>query len=783
MEGDKDKMKKIGSFIITLMAIFCLMGMNVFAAGTNDVRVNETGNITVAIGENREYFDITLNGDDTEKGKVYVALYKSGVLAEVQTYDAIQEKRVDLATNTFDTAKIMWWDNQNKPVCPQLEIADFGNGVSYAYVINAQYEKNAMGEACVRVLLLDRTGNIYDKYLVSVPTLYNFDENYGEVLEGLGIDGSQDRAVIDFTKYVTEDDRPAIMELASALVNNMIVYSANDAGYIKSITMPSKNESYKFTYDGAKSGKFNADYMELGDAIIGDTTYVFMVNAPEYAGTELADDKKCGVKVGCKLEHNAIYDYVAFDMDENDVAGAVVVLNTEFKKEEENDLTDDGAYAYVLNAQYVKDGWGKSNVRVLLLDRTGNIYDKYLASQTTLYNFDEDYGEVLEGLGENVEDRVSIDLTSYSENDRDGVKALASSLVNNMIVYSANDVGEVMSITMSSGDEDAKFTGGIMTSGEFNADYMELGDVIIGEDTYVFLVDAPEYAGTELADDKKCDVKVGYELEHNTIYDYVAFDMDENDVAGAVVVLGFDIGASFESTSIAVINKVEPDTGGVNDVYKVSYYMDGELTTAITDVNINSTALENAMCGDIYKFNIIDGVIIGATEVLTFTDRTNDEQMYAYVEDVNSTPSVTGAYRLETSAEINAEDTQGLFMGAVVEKKASGRYTIALAKDGDGALEFDNSELYRLSQDNANIYVYDPMQTGDAILSIGSLADIYVDEKLYNGDYEIEDEDGNAVDSPAFGMADYVFVRQYDGEVMDIVIYKNYEFNYDVTKR
>ena len=42
--------------------------------------------------------------------------------------------------------------------------------------------------------------------------------------------------------------------------------------------------------------------------------------------------------------------------------------------------------------------------------------------------------------------------------------------------------------------------------------------------------------------------------------------------------------------------------------------------------------------------------------------------------------------------------------------------------------------------------------------------------------------DGETVDSPAWGMLDYVFVRSYERKA-DIVDYMAYEFDYDYDKK
>lgn len=65
--------------------------------------------------------DITLTGDDTAKGRVYVCLYnEKGYLCKFQSFDATAVKKVTFEdAGEYEYGKIMWWDDRNRPMCKE----------------------------------------------------------------------------------------------------------------------------------------------------------------------------------------------------------------------------------------------------------------------------------------------------------------------------------------------------------------------------------------------------------------------------------------------------------------------------------------------------------------------------------------------------------------------------------------------------------------------------------------------------------------------------------------
>ena len=120
-------------------------------------------------------------------------------------------------------------------------------------------------------------------------------------------------------------------------------------------------------------------------------------------------------------------------------------------------------------------------------------------------------------------------------------------------------------------------------------------------------------------------------------------------------------------------------------------------------------------------------------------------------------------------------DEQYLF-GAVTKFSNNGTALVQpLKADGTGATA---DALQYVKEGDANVYLYDVNMKADYRLDLGSLADANVDEDLFAAGKTVIAEDGmtTLTTTPAYGMADYVFVRIYNNKPADIVVYKNYDF-------
>ncbi len=91
--------------------------------------------------------------------------------------------------------------------------------------------------------------------------------------------------------------------------------------------------------------------------------------------------------------------------------------------------------------------------------------------------------------------------------------------------------------------------------------------------------------------------------------------------------------------------------------------------------------------------------------------------------------------------------------------------------------------------DITNVYVYDPNLKKNPI-DIGSLGDVNVADELTSSKYTYEinftGKDKGFTASletgECQGMLDMVFARYYNNKAADIVVYKNYDFEYECTQ-
>ena len=198
--------------------------------------------------------------------------------------------------------------------------------------------------------------------------------------------------------------------------------------------------------------------------------------------------------------------------------------------------------------------------------------------------------------------------------------------------------------------------------------------------------------------------------------------------------------------------------------------------TAVTDVNITDAAADviyDAKRGDIVKLLVVDGVIIDAQAVINFNE-------YDIVggEDAGCV-GVTYTAGVPVNYGVCTDDQEYLF-GAVIKGSNNGNRYLRLL-DGTGCVVLDYGDPIDviIKEGDANVYIYDPMLRETRRLYVGSLADAYYDADLLTYNVVIKNN-GTTIAAPAYGMMDYIFVRYYGNRPADIVIYKNYEFEYIV---
>lgn len=459
-----------------------------------------------------------------------------------------------------------------------------------------------------------------------------------------------------------------------------------------------------------------------------------------------------------------------------DEYGKIVALDKSIQPGNAGTVPTDN-YAYVINAATESNSWNQSSIRIQLLDKSGQVYEAYLANNAQIQNPSDEVRSILSIAAD--DDKYSLRIDELTT---DVAERFAKALVNQLVTYAANSSGEVRTIVMplASGASEFSYATNEGASGftaEYDEDTMSLGKVFVTEDTYVFYIKGDGVTVTygesgNVADKTRSSVVKATQLPGGVTYgNIIAFTDDfDNDYASVVVLMNEDGGTS-PATNVAVVNSIGTSYDEYNDqVYTVEFYMNGELMNATTVADIdNEDAIANAKRGDVFKFTMDGDTITNLRPYLVFERGSSNRP---FEKDAASIPSIA---TLEQPASTSDEE---IYFGAVT-KVPKGNSSITLALYDTETKNFDllNTQLVKEST-GTNVYVYDPMLRESNSLDYGSLGDAeIVDDELGIEGYKVSEGDvGAAIDTPAFGMLDYVFARYYNNRAADIVVYKNYDF-------
>lgn len=429
-----------------------------------------------------------------------------------------------------------------------------------------------------------------------------------------------------------------------------------------------------------------------------------------------------------------------------------------------------GNYAYVLYAVATEDDFQNKTVRVQVLDKDGKVYTADIASKVRL----ENYGS---------EDKT-YDVKDVSED-------LAKKMMNQLITYEANSSGEIKTVTFPTikGDDssfDLAASGDKAIYDEEDRTIKGIGSFDVNDDTVVFFVKADGTKDlTGLGDTNKASKsasKVGTVASiADGTYKMAVYDED-NGIAGAIVLFNTTGGIS-ASSNIAVIDSVSEATVDSNNVLLVKYFMNGEVKESYTDKDLDSSIItKDTARGTVYKFSLSgDGSTITDAEYYATLDRANDATKGLDVKyNSKFTATASGAERTSTK--------EVMYAGPVYDYASSSK-RIRIANST--AKGFDFNDTVSIKASNANVYVIDPNKKNNK-LYVGDASDVDYDDELTTRANNVlagSNKTTITVDGTAdavkateqgLGLMDYAFAVEYDGDILDVVIYKAYDFKWSV---
>lgn len=431
--------------------------------------------------------------------------------------------------------------------------------------------------------------------------------------------------------------------------------------------------------------------------------------------------------------------------------------------------TSSDAYAYILNAVATSDDFGKQNIRVQYLDKTGAVGDVYFSTTVTVENAGSTLASALSIDAE--KDTVKVENLSAANADK-----LATALKNKLVTYGLSG-NYIKTVTFAQGFED---DGTLCLNKEGVASYDEDNQRIavggkkfdVDDSTIVFFINGSSDVYVDgsglVGDASKTASKVGTVAALADDYDFAqVYDYDET--VGVLVLFNTSGGIS-GSSNVAIIDSIGEATVDGTKVVSVTYWMNGVKATAYTDVDYDGADLSTAAQGDAWKLAINGSTI---TEGRKFADYSRDITKQG--EDGAAVVSVSKSGK------------EGFEFGPVVGYSNS---KIQYAPVIEGGYDFveGNSESIKVG-DDVNVYIVDPSRRSNNVY-VGSAGDVSYDKELIkqaNSDSlkvisRTFDKDLNdypvLVDAnkDALGMMDFVLAITYDDNVQDVIIYKAPDF-------
>lgn len=410
--------------------------------------------------------------------------------------------------------------------------------------------------------------------------------------------------------------------------------------------------------------------------------------------------------------------------------------------------------------------------KVRMLDAEGAINDYLLADRVRVYatvlneqgNPDivsdsvkaaDLFGQVGGTIGSAATDVAEIaalptlaDLVQNGVISADQTEENAADYAERMVTFTVSSEGRLTGITFAADEVAGVNDGGYFTHNGYDATgrYSERTNTIgqnigITEDTKIFFLPINENASRD-----DFEVRSMSSLVDDQEYKYVHYySVDEDGNAGAIMITDVSVVVG-ESSSLAVITGVGNSKVDGDNVYRISFYQDGE------EVTMNTTA---DLYNELDSSTLVKGAIFGYAES---NDEITDMELLG-IDAVNYTDfeGMVEAGELSHIYNSSSNDKAQYVFGVVYRKDASRNIQIG-AYDGGG----NNLARHRIP-DSANIYMVDLNKSTSSssrvtVASYGDIQATYIDP---TGNIDREQ--------------DYsVFIKYYNDEITDVIVYKGY---------
>ena len=324
-------------------------------------------------------------------------------------------------------------------------------------------------------------------------------------------------------------------------------------------------------------------------------------------------------------------------------------------------------------------------------------------------------------------------------------------VAGSVVKYTKDANGKLATVTTAgytNGATEADFTTSNIAAGtyEFDAEDISLGKAIDPEAT-IFVVGntIDEYAvvkASDLVDRTDYCVNASYQTK-------------KADDADMIVITFASFNGVSAASNVAVISGISKttDKNGYT-VFDIDYLQDGEVKSAVTTAEIFDVYAGNLNIGDAVKIKTTGGLITNIAFVFNFADGVRAKAL-----STGSTVPVT----------LGTAHQDEVFAGGVVTNYSERSKTVTIG-----------SNMYNLSK-GAHFYeinsiansVSAVVKDGPTFTSIADSIYDYTNVKLLDSNNNVLHESISSTDVQRL-YADYVYVRTFEDEVVDVIVVKGY---------
>lgn len=690
---------------------------------------------------------------------------KSGEYDVLSVAETNKNKEITVSLDnysSYDGAYFKYYKDDNARSTTDVKVAIDSvlyNGVAYSTAVTDVQDLLDSPTWSGQITLIDNgEGSTYNVMSVEIAAAAVVDEVSGNGKVSFknspsGKDGKKIELIFD------EDDETQIIELTKN--GEAYDYTQLTEWDVLSVLANDKNDYY--VAEVIDAGKISSTISEVGSSDSSADDKEYKIDGQFYDVAENAE-------LNGRLTGGASGVFYI------DKYGKIVAYD------KNGSTTGSDAYAYILNAVATADDFGKQNIRVQYLDKTGAIGDVYFSTTVTIENAGTTLATAL-GI-DNVKDTVKVENFTATKAD-----ALAEALKNKLVTYGLSG-NYIKTITFAQDDPD---DGSLCLNREGkDAAYDEDNQRIkvggknydLDDSTIVFFINGSSDVYVDgsglVGDASKTASKVGTVAALADDYDYAQV-YDDDDTVGVLVLFNTSGGIS-GSSKVAIIDSIGEATVDGTKVTSVTYWMNGVKATAYTDVDytVNGTDIADAEQGDAWKLAVNGTTITEARRVAGYS-------RYKYVDDSGEIyeefkPGEDGKVEL---TDKNFSGKEGYEFGPVVGYTSVGKkiqYAPALE---EGGYDFTkgNSKSVKVGED-VNVYVVDPARRSNNVY-VGAASDVSYDKDLIEQANSSTLEVWNRATTPkklvsagkdALGMMDFVLAITYDDDVQDVIIYKANDF-------